>query len=225
MRANVLGVVGVLGGLGMLGGLGAARPAFADTSIDMGVDVGGMIGHGPLAARLDPMISIGMDATLSWGPWMLDAGFVFLNSRDGSATTMATATAAGTAQSRRSAADLDAIGWSAAARRHVAASAVGSSFVGAGYAVMALTSGSPSSSTSTRVGRLQGPKLTAGLDFVLNASGRRVGLALSASYQWLVASFDGGGRSYGGYAGLELTIVQGLGTCRDRTSWSCGHRF
>jgi len=216
MRTIVLGVLGMLGVLGVLG---AGQPAFAETSILMGIDIGGMIGHGPLAVRLDPMMSVAAEATITRGPWMLDGGIVLLDSR-GAATPAATM-----ARSRTAAADLDAFGWSVAARRHVASSAIGASFLGAGYSVMALTSSAPGSPTSTRVGRLQGPKLTAGIDYIISASGRRAGLALSASYQWLIATFDDGGQSYGGYAGLELTFVQGFGTCRDRTSWNCGRRY
>lgn len=215
MRTIVLGVLGALAGLGVLG----AGPAFAESSFLMGVDVGAMIGQGPLAARFDPMMSITAEGTITRGPWMLDGGMVFLHSQGAEAP-------AGTmARSRTSAANLDAFGWSVAVRRHVASSAIGASFLGAGYSVMALTSSAPGSPTSTHVGRLQGPKLTAGIEYIISGGPRRAGLALSASYQWLIATFDDGGQSYGGYAGLELTFVQGFGTCRDRTSWNCGRRY
>lgn len=214
MRAIVLGVAGVLAGLGVLDGSAGGRAARADVAIDMAADVGAVIGHGPLAARLDPMISVRGGATITLGAWMLDGGIALMDTRN-------EAPAATAARGATSSGDLDAFGWSVGARRYVAASPIGASFVGAGYSVMALTS---ERMAGASVGRLQGPRLTAGLDFIINARGRRAGLGLAASYQWLVASFDGGGRSHGGYAGLELTIVHGFGTCRGQTSTICSDR-
>jgi hypothetical protein len=116
-------------------------------------------------------------------------------------------------------ADLGAFGWSAGVRRYVSTTAIGASYFGAGYSVMSLTSERLS---GARVGRLQGPKVTAGMDFVINARGRRTGFGLGLTYQWLAASFDGGGRSSGGYVGFELTLIQGFGVCGRSRDSVCG---
>jgi hypothetical protein len=117
--------------------------------------------------------------------------------------------------------DLDAFGWTAAVRRHFAPTGVGTSFVGLGFSSLGLYS--PGAS-GDRAGHAWGPKLTAGLDLIGNAKGRRFGVVVSATYQWLTASFEDGRRSGGGFAGLELTLLQGWGTCRNWTMTNCGGR-
>jgi hypothetical protein len=195
--------------------LAGARPAFAEASINMGFDLGGVIGHGPLSARLDPVTSVGVDGTITLGRWMLDAGIVMMASHGGAPAPSALSRASDKPY-------LDAFGWTATLRRHVSTSDLGASFVGLGFSGLGLHQ---TQMPYAHAGRAWGPKLTVGLDLIGNAKGRRYGVVVSATYQWLVAKLDDGSQTTGGFAGLELTLLQGWGTCRSWTYTNCGGRF
>lgn len=197
--------------------LAGAKRVLAEASINFSMDLGGVIGHGPLVERLDPVSTVGADATITLGRWMVDGGLLVMRSYGSSDASSARAMGS----SRGGGPDLDAFGWTAAVRRHLAPTGVGWSFVGLGFSSLGLHS---SGESGGRAGHAWGPKLTAGLDLVGNARGRRMGVVVSATYQWLTASFEDGRRSAGGFAGLELTLLQGWGTCRSWTTINCGGR-
>lgn len=202
--------------------LAGARPVFAEASINAGFDMGGVIGHGPLTARLDPVASVGADATVTLGRWMLDAGIVLMTSDGGAPAPSARLVRSRRATDAPEAPDLEAFGWTATLRRHGSTSALGASFIGLGFSELGLRR---IHAPYAHAGRAWGPRLVAGLDLVGNAKGRRFGLVVSATYQWLVAKLDDGRHASGGFAGLELTLLTGWGSCRNWTSTHCGGRF
>lgn len=197
--------------------LAGAKPVLAEASINFGMDLGGVVGHGPLVERLDPVSSAGADATITLGRWMVDGGLLVMRSYGGPDASSAPAMRS----SRGAGPDLDAFGWTAAVRRHLAPTGVGTTFVGLGFSSLGLHR---SGESGGRAGHAWGPKLTAGLDLIGNARGRRMGVVVSATYQWLTARFEDGRRSAGGFTGLELTLLHGWGTCRSWTMTNCGGR-
>jgi len=182
-------------------------PALADTSLGLGIRIGGVVGHGPLADRLDPVRDAGLDVIAAHDAWAIDAGVITLDDVYAGDEDMAP--------------DADALGgfgWSAGLRWHRSRTRIGTTFVGAGFTGLRLSS---ARAPYVRRGRAIGPKITAGMDYVMNVRGRRIGMIAGATYQWLFASFDTGERSYGGFAGIDLTIVTGFGTCAHWTATNC----
>lgn len=176
--------------------------ASADESILLGMKIGGVIGHGPLIARLDPIDTVGMHLVVASGPWSVDGGFVLLRPAPSSS-----------AAARRELDDtsLVALGAAVEVRRIIDRTPIGSPFVGLGFSTLRLQ---PDASPEPRIGGAMGPRLTLGMDLAGGVGNRRGRVLLGASYQWLVAGFADGGRASGGFASLELTFLGGAGTQR-----------
>jgi hypothetical protein len=178
----------------------AVSPAAADTSVNLGMGVGGMIGHGSLAERIDAVQNVGIDAVIEHGDFAASAGLVILRG-DGGAND-----------------EIDAFGWGANLKVHFAASDVGRSFVGLGFTEVGL---GDTQMPYARRGHAYGPKVALGTEYMANLNRRTMGVALAATYQYLTATFDAGERRHGGYAGIELTLLMGYGKCRDRAGTTC----